>query len=99
MPIQQRMPFLLCYDIANPKRLQKIHRVIKNYAVPIQYSVFLGRFTSKELKTLLSTLDGLIKSSEDDIRIYPLNRQPNIQTLGQYGLPPEALLEDSALIL
>ncbi len=99
MPIQQRMPFLLCYDIADPKRLQKINRVIKNHAVPIQYSVFLGRFTNKELKVLLSKLGGLIKNREDDIRIYPLNKHPNIQTLGQYGLPPEALEEDSALIL
>ena len=99
MPIQQRMPFLLCYDIADPRRLQKIHRVIKNHAVPVQYSVFLGRFTNKELKTLLSTLAGLIENSEDDIRIYPLNKHPNIQMLGQYGLPPEALGEDSVLIL
>ncbi len=99
MPIEQRMPFLLCYDIADPRRLQRIHSQLKKHAVPIQYSVFLGRFTNKELKSLTSKLAGLIKSSEDDIRIYPLHKHPKVQTLGQYELTPESLAEDSALIL
>ena len=35
------MRYLLGYDISDPKRLQKVYRRMCNYAVPIQYSIFL----------------------------------------------------------
>ena len=35
------MQYLIGYDIADPKRLQRIYRRMTKYAPPIQYSIFL----------------------------------------------------------
>ena len=32
--------YLVCYDIADPKRLRHIHKVCQGYGEPWQYSVF-----------------------------------------------------------
>jgi len=33
--------YIICYDITCPRRLGKIHRLLKQSALPLQYSVFL----------------------------------------------------------
>ena len=33
--------YIICYDITCPRRLGRIHRVLKRLANPLQYSVFL----------------------------------------------------------
>jgi len=35
-----RRCYLVCYDIRDPKRLRKVHRLMKAYGEPWQYSVF-----------------------------------------------------------
>ena len=32
--------YLIAYDIADPKRLVKVHRTLKRQGLPVQYSVF-----------------------------------------------------------
>jgi CRISPR-associated protein Cas2 len=31
---------LVCYDICEPKRLRRVHKVMKGFGEPWQYSVF-----------------------------------------------------------
>lgn len=64
--------YLICYDIADPKRLGRVHRICRNYAIPVQYSVFLGELSREQLEQLLSVLEETISSKEDDVRLYPL---------------------------
>ena len=33
--------FVIGYDIADPRRLQRVHRVMCTFAAPLEYSVFL----------------------------------------------------------
>ena len=35
-----RRSYLVCYDVRDPKRLRKVHRVMKAYGEAWQYSVF-----------------------------------------------------------
>lgn len=35
-----RRCYLVCYDVRDPKRLRRIHRLMKAYGEPWQYSVF-----------------------------------------------------------
>src|SRR5437870_5051974 len=35
-----RTCYIVAYDIADPKRLQRVHRTMRGYGDPLQYSVF-----------------------------------------------------------
>jgi CRISPR-associated protein Cas2 len=65
--------YLICYDICNAKRLQKIHKVVIHYAVPLQYSVYYGLLTAAERDQMVNKLQQIINDQADDIRIYPIS--------------------------
>ncbi len=74
--------WMICYDIADPKRLQSVHRVVSHQAVRIQYSVYYLQADTIELEQLLVQLSDKIDHKEDDIRVYPLPEKPGGQYLG-----------------
>lgn len=78
--------YLICYDIANPRRLQRVHRVLKSKAIAVQYSVFLAPFAETDLDRLLMVLRAEIDEREDDIRVYPVIPARAV-TLGSSLLP------------
>ncbi len=92
MPASQRRPFLLAYDIADPKRLVRVHRTVRRRGVPLQYSVFLVVATAAEIDGLLDELDDIILPSADDIRVYPLPQRIEAAHYGRQWLPPSAEL-------
>lgn len=83
MAIRQRQRHIIAYDIADPKRLGRIHRFLRKHAMPIQYSVFLIECDALELAAIRDELSELIDPRKDDIRIYTLPQKPEIMTLGQ----------------
>lgn len=87
MAANQIRPWLLAYDIAHPKRLVRVHRTVKGYGMPLQYSVFLVVGNSRTLDELLAELDDIINPKEDDIRVYPLPLQFDADQYGRQWLP------------
>lgn len=87
MPANQRRPYLLAYDIADPKRLVRVHRTVRGSGMALQYSVFLVVGTTRDLDQLLAALDEIIKPSRDDIRVYPLPMQFDAEQYGRQWLP------------
>lgn len=83
---------LVTYDITSPKRLRRMHRALKKVAVPIQYSVFLGLFTSAGLVALRACISDIIDPARDDVRIYPLPRNCWQRRLGRPQLPQGVVL-------
>ncbi|MCZ2408062.1 MAG: CRISPR-associated endonuclease Cas2 [Burkholderiales bacterium] len=83
--------FIICYDIANPRRLGHIHRRLKKLAVPLQYSVFLFRGTEEQLQRCLALLERQMNRHEDDIRAYPLPQRGLRLVLGPSALPDGVL--------
>ncbi len=75
-------PLLLCYDIRDPKRLQKVHREVKKVGMPLQYSVFYIEMNNDEVSRLLKKLTTIIDTSRDDIRVYAISRFDDIAMLG-----------------
>lgn len=61
----KRSRHLVAYDIRDPKRLRRVHRVMKGFGMPFQYSVFLCDLTSAERFDLLVELEAIIDRSED----------------------------------
>lgn len=78
--------YLICYDIADPRRLTRIHKLCKTYGIPLQYSVFLAELRRAQLDVLTESLRKLCHP-EDDIRIYPLHNQDKGLVYGQDCLP------------
>jgi CRISPR-associated protein Cas2 len=79
--------FLLAYDIADPERLRDVHRTVRRWGLPLQYSVFLIPTSSTELSDLLQELAALIHKRRDDIRVYPLPDRLDIAHYGRQMLP------------
>ena len=93
MPLNRRVPWLLCYDIANPGRLRKIHKLAVRFAIPLQYSVFLTCTTRSEMLNFVGQLESIIDPRYDDVRGYPLSTR--IQPL-VYGKP---IFQEGILLL
>lgn len=72
MPANRRTPWLICYDIADPRRLQRVHRVARRHAIPLQYSVFHTIATRHEVLGMLHDIEEHIDPRQDDVRAYPL---------------------------
>lgn len=96
---RDRVACLIAYDIADPKRLRRVHALLKGRALPLQYSVFLGRFTGKELDDLEQELRRRIHPKQDDVRIYALPGLTQPVSIGRPVLPagvswaaPDAIL-------
>lgn len=70
----KKFNFLICYDISNEKRLQKIARTLEKVAIRIQKSVFFYNDATKlEIEFLVNDLNELIDKKYDDIRIYKID--------------------------
>ena len=48
------MRYLVCYDIAHPRRLRRVARILERHALRCQKSVFLFRGTAQELDQVLA---------------------------------------------
>lgn len=67
-----RRRYLVCYDICDPARLRKVHKKMKGYGDPLQYSVFCCELTAKEKVRLETDLSELINHHVDRILIVDL---------------------------
>jgi CRISPR-associated protein Cas2 len=96
MAIHATRNHLVCYDIADPERLVKVHRSVKRWGIPLQYSVFLVPAAPSAIRDLVTELARLIDHREDDIRIYPLPIRLDMSLLGRQGLPEGIALTDAS---
>jgi CRISPR-associated protein Cas2 len=79
--------WLIAYDVADPKRLARVHRYLKSKAVPVQYSVFVTRASAVQIGAIRSALAKLIDLKTDDVRIYQVPDSPELVVLGTRALP------------
>ena len=79
--------FVIGYDIADPRRLQRVHRLMCKFASPIEYSIFFLVGTAAEKDRCLLQVADLIKSGEDDVRCYPLPSRGFQSRVGRPSLP------------
>lgn len=84
--------YLIAYDIADPRRLSRVHRTLKKQGLPVQYSVFTVVIKRKALLRILESVNRLIHSAEDDVRCYRLPEKTDIKTLGRQFFPEDVLL-------
>lgn len=83
-----RTMYIVAYDIADDKRLRKIHQKMRGFGDHLQYSVFRCELSSKEKTQMAAQLDQLIHHGQDQVLIIPLGpaegyNHANIQALGR----------------
>ena len=64
--------YLISYDICCPRRLARVHKVLRQHALAMQYSVFWFQGSPRQLAGCLDELERLMDPRYDDIRAYPL---------------------------
>lgn len=64
--------FLIAYDIAHPRRLRKVARILDGVAVRVQFSVFLFRGDPVAAAGLIDRLREVIRPDEDVIQAWPV---------------------------
>ena len=73
------MPYLICYDIRDNKRLTKVRNILINHCYLVQKSVF---FCNSELikHKVISEILKIIQIKTDDLRCYQIDKF-NINTI------------------
>lgn len=62
-----RLRYLVSYDIRDSKRLRSVHKTMKDFGWPMQYSVFVCDLDAVELIQLKQRLGEIINHGEDAI--------------------------------
>lgn len=88
--MNQRRSWLIAYDIRDPKRLSRLHRLIKARAIAVQYSVFLFEGSAAELGNLFGEIRQHVDPREDDVRAYPIPQRIEVHVIGRGSMPESA---------
>lgn len=87
MALNDPRNWLIAYDIADPRRLRRVHRFLCSHAVPVQYSVFATRATPMKVGLIRASLSELIDAAEDDVRFYPVPEPADLTVFGRKAVP------------
>lgn len=79
--------YLVCYDIADPRRLGRVHRRIVKHAIFIQLSVYYLQGDRQALAALLNDLQDVIDEDYDDVRAYSVRPLAEALQIGCPWLP------------
>ncbi|MBE3590569.1 MAG: CRISPR-associated endonuclease Cas2 [Firmicutes bacterium] len=66
-PPSRRELYLVAYDIADEKRLRAVHKTVKGFGEPLQYSVFLCALNEVQLARLKARLLDVIYARADQV--------------------------------
>ena len=91
MSLTETTGWVVCYDIADRKRLLRVHRLLRKWGVPMQYSVFIVEASAIRLQRLLLQIDDLIDPGADDVRAYRFPPGSECQVIGP-GMLPDSIL-------
>ena len=66
------MNMIVAYDIADPKRLNKVAKVIKDYGLRVQKSIFEVSVDQNLLTEMKSRIEDIIEPCADGVKYFPL---------------------------
>lgn len=88
-----RRCYLVCYDVRDPKRLRRVHKLMKAYGEAWQYSVFYCTLKAIDRVRLENELREIVNLKEDQVLIIDLgsNEDAARQSAATLGpAPPKA---------
>lgn len=69
------MNMLITYDIAHPKRLYRVAKVMKDYGIRVQCSVFEADLSPKQFKEMRLRTEAELVFQDDGVKYFPLCKQ------------------------
>lgn len=91
-----RHRYIVSYDISDPKRLRRVHHIVRDFGDALQLSVFACELSRKDLAVLEARLLDAIHQRQDQVLIVDLGRVrgdagerplPGAHTLGRELTP------------
>lgn len=82
-----RSLFLIAYDVRNPRRLRRVHQVLKDFESGGQKSVFECYLTQVERKELLQRVAQEMDADEDALLLIRLSAVEAVELLGKAVKP------------
>ncbi len=80
--------YLVCYDIAKPKRWRKVYKTMKGYGEWLQLSVFQCRLNRENLLRMTDTLTDLMEAGEDSLIVIDVGPAESISLkVESFGRP------------
>ena len=78
------MRYLICYDIPDDRRRNRLAKFLLDYGHRVQYSVFECNLTKKVIDILIEGIIECTDGEEDSVRVYSLCAEcaDAIQTFG-----------------
>ncbi|HOR19688.1 MAG TPA: CRISPR-associated endonuclease Cas2 [Brevefilum sp.] len=95
--MSERHFLVVVYDLSNDRRRTKLHKLLKNFGSPVQYSVFECLLTNEEIIEMKGRVKRLIRPKADHVRYYRLCKMCKSKTevVGRV----EILVEKDVLIV
>ncbi len=66
------MEMIVAYDIADPRRLAKVAKILKDYGERVQKSIFEVKVDDKMFSRMKARIEEVIKKEEDGVKYFPL---------------------------
>lgn len=66
------MNLIVAYDIANPKRLQRIAKIMKDYGLRVQKSIFEVDVNERQFAVMKWRVEAEMELTEDGVKYFPL---------------------------
>ena len=66
---RSRHRYIVAYDIRDPKRLRKVHKTVRSFGWPMQYSVFICDLDQMELIELRLALGAVLHHEVDSVAL------------------------------
>jgi CRISPR-associated protein Cas2 len=82
-----RSHYIVTYDVCDPTRLRKVHRIMRDFGDAIQLSVFACVLSRKDLATLESRLLDVLDQARDQVLFADLGRAAAGEDLDEDGPP------------
>lgn len=78
------MNMLVAYDIADPKRLRRIARLMEDYGVRVQKSIFEVSIRPLTFGEMRARIEDTMEPAEDGVKYFPLCQRcaGNIEIIG-----------------
>jgi CRISPR-associated protein Cas2 len=92
------MLYLVCYDVVQDRRRNRVSNLLKGYGVRVQKSVFECVLNEDQYDMICRRLSWYIDTEEDQVRLYPMTKYAR-QQVKIVGLNPELQIDDNVFVM